>query len=119
MTTLGKIWKARKLITEGVVNNIVRDDFVETVSEYRMNICKGCKYYDGKCSVAGSGPCCGACGCSLKFKTRSLASACGAIEKGEDPLWLPVLSQKDETKFHAEYHNELNEKNAGTDTTTD
>ena len=110
MSTLGKIWAARKQILEGVVNNVVRDEFVETVAAYRESICKGCEYYDGECSVAGTGPCCGACGCSLKFKLRSLSSPCGAISKGEDPKWLPVMSQQQEDELRVQELDELQEE---------
>ncbi len=101
MGTLGKIWKARKEILEGVVNSVKKDEFVETVAEYRMKICNTCEYKGDDCAVPGTGPCCGACGCSLAFKTRSLSSVCGAMEKGEDPKWLPVLSQKDEDDLNS------------------
>lgn len=102
MGTLGKIWKARKQIQEGAFNLIKKDEFVETVAEYRMNICKGCEHFDGKCAVPGTGPCCGACGCSLKVKVRSLSTVCGLIELKEDPKWFPALSSKDEEKLEAQ-----------------
>ena len=107
MGTLGKIWKARKQILEGAFNLVHKNEFVETVSEYRMNICKTCKYYDGDCAVPGTGPCCGACGCSLKVKTRSLSTICGKIEKKEDPLWLPVLSSTQEQELEAKEYEAL------------
>ena len=93
MGTLSKIYHARKKILEGVKNIAIRDEFVEIVHEHRINICKGCAKYDGKCAIPGTGPCCGACGCSLAIKTRSLDSACGMIEIGKDPLWLPVVNK--------------------------
>ena len=101
MGTLGKIFKARKQILEGVVNTVLRDEFVETVAEYRNSICNTCEYKGNDCSVPGTGPCCGACGCSLKIKVRSLTSACGAIEKGEDPKWLPVVNRETEERLDA------------------
>lgn len=54
-----------------------------------MAICNDCIYgmYDGDCEVPGTGPCCGACGCVLKFKVRSMRSQCGAAEIGKEPLW--------------------------------
>lgn len=119
MGTLGKIWKARKQILEGAFNLVKKDEFVETVAEYRMNICKGCKYYDGDCAVPGTGPCCGACGCSLKVKTRSLATICGKIEKKEEPLWFPVLSSQQEDELEAkelEYLNKSQDNEEGTGT---
>jgi hypothetical protein len=48
-----------------------------------MDICFFCDLYtenDKGCLVPGTAPCCnqelGGCGCSLKFKTRSLSSDC-------------------------------------------
>jgi hypothetical protein len=111
MTTLGKIWKARKQILEGAFNLVVKDEFVENVAEFRMNICKGCKYYDGNCAVPGTGPCCGACGCSLKVKVRSLSTVCGKLEKNENPLWLPVISSKEEQELEAKEYEYLNAQN--------
>lgn len=111
MGTLGQIWKARKEIKEGVFNTLKKDKFVEMTAEYRMNICKKCSFYDGDCTVAGTGPCCGACGCSLKFKTRSLSTVCGAVQLGEDPKWLPVLSQAEEDELNVKELDELNERN--------
>jgi hypothetical protein len=120
MGTLGKIFKARKQIMEGAFNLMKKDEFVETTAEYRMSICKTCKYFDGKCAVPGTGPCCGACGCSLAVKTRSLSTVCGAIEKGEEPKWLPVLSQEQDDELrNKEYEHLQNQQDAGTDSTTD
>jgi hypothetical protein len=101
--SLAKIWNNRKEILEGVFNLSKKDMFVESVSEYRMNICNTCAYKSENkdCALPGTGPCCGACGCSLKLKTRSLSSACGAIDKGEDPKWLPIMSVKQEDALKA------------------
>ena len=110
MGTLGKIWKARKEILEGAFNSVKKNEFVEVTAEYRLNICKACDYYDGECAVPGTGPCCGACGCSLGVKIRSLSTVCGAIQKGEDPKWLPVLRQKDEDKLNVAEVDALNSK---------
>ena len=44
-----------------------------------MNICTECSEIDlkgSKCEIPGTQPCCGNCGCSLAFKTRSLSSEC-------------------------------------------
>jgi hypothetical protein len=93
MGTLAKIFKARKQILEGVVNSVTKNELVEAVAEHRMNICKTCEHYDGPCTVPGSGPCCGACGCTLKFKTRSLTTVCGIVELDKEPLWLPAVNK--------------------------
>ena len=102
MGTLGQIWKARKQIIEGVKNTIVKDEFVELVAANRMKICKTCKHFDGKCGVAGTGPCCGACGCSLKFKVRSMSTFCGKTTLGETPEWMAVMSPEEENKMLTE-----------------
>lgn len=99
--SLAKIWANRKKILEGFTNLAFKNEFVEDVSKYRMEICMKCPHMSEKekCAIPGTGPCCGACGCSLAAKTRSLSSACGAIEIGEDPKWLPVMSIKQEEEF--------------------
>lgn len=110
--SLAKIWKSRKQILEGAFNLARKDEFVEAVSAYRMNICNTCTHLSEseKCAIPGTGPCCGACGCSLAVKTRSLSTACGAIEIGEDPKWLPIMSEKQEDQFQDQIK-EHNEKN--------
>ena len=105
-SALGTIWVNRKKILEGVTNTIFKKQFVETVAAYRVSICEKCSEKGDECLVPGTAPCCAACGCSLKFKVRSLSSACGLIEKGKDPKWLPVLSQDDEDKHFSEIHQE-------------
>lgn len=99
---LKKIWRNRRQIFDGVANTIFKKKFVEQVAEYRMKICKECKWYDGECEVPGTGPCCGACGCSLKFKVRSLSTFCGLTNIGRTPLWMPVMKQEDEDKYMAD-----------------
>lgn len=110
MDIITKIWGARKQILEGAFNLAVKDEFVETVSKQRMDICRTCKYFDGECGVPGTGPCCGACGCSLAVKTRSMSTLCGAIEKNEEPKWLPILSRKQEEEMLANETKALEEK---------
>jgi len=73
---LTTIWKNRKQILEGIQNSIHRDEFVEDISRHRMEVCDVCPSKGDKCVVLGTGPCCNECGCSLKFKTRSLSSEC-------------------------------------------
>ena len=79
MFSLKKIWTNKKEIFEGIKNSVMKDQFIESVSIQRMGICKKCPELDlkgKKCDVPGTQPCCGNCGCSLKFKTRSLSSEC-------------------------------------------
>lgn len=91
------IWKNKGQILEGIKNSVfVRED-VEAIAQQRMQICNDCALLDVQgegCMVPGTQPCCdetkGGCGCSLKFKTRSLSSDC--------PLnkWLAVMDEKEE-----------------------
>lgn len=92
-----KIWKEKNQILEGIANSIFKKEDVEEIARYRILVCKFCDLYteeDEGCMVAGTSPCCdqlrGGCGCSLKFKTRSLSSAC--------PLgkWEAEVSQEEE-----------------------
>lgn len=90
MGKLTTLWKNKEQILEGIKNTILKDQYVEEVSETRMSICSDCPSRGNNCIAPGTGPCCGECGCSLKFKTRSLSSEC--------PLnkWSAVLTQKEE-----------------------
>lgn len=56
----------------------------------RMKICRGCELLDTKgtlCMVKGTHPCCGACGCSLSMKLRSLESECA---HPDGPKWKEI-----------------------------
>lgn len=95
--SLIQIWKSKGQILEGVANSIFKKEDVEQIAEARMEICFFCDLYtesDEGCMVSGTSPCCnqqkGGCGCSLKFKTRSLSSEC--------PMghWKAELSQEEE-----------------------
>jgi len=96
--SLKEIWKNRKQIMEGITNSIIRDEFIEKIAEIRMQHCNACVRKDDKgdsCALTGSQPCCQLCGCSLKFKTRSLSSEC------PDLRWKAVISEEDEDKLDA------------------
>ena len=78
-------------------NSIFKKEDVEQIADARMEICGFCDLFtksDDGCMISGTGPCCnqklGGCGCSLKFKTRSLSSEC--------PMghWPAELSQEEE-----------------------
>lgn len=106
--SLGKVWKNRKQIWEGILNFLIRNPRIERIARERDKICKTntCGLYDPKgqkeiCYVKGS-PCCGGCGCKLSWKQRSLSSTCGLKDVGKYPLWLPVMSEEDEEKFRKE-----------------
>ena len=96
-----KIWKTKGQILEGITNSIFKKEDVEEIAEQRMGVCFSCKLYTEEnegCMVTGTGPCCdqreGGCGCSLKFKTRSLSSEC--------PLgkWKAELTQEEEDQLN-------------------
>lgn len=92
-----RIWKSKDQIVEGITNSIFKREDVEEIADQRMSVCKSCTLYDDKgtgCMVPGTNPCCnqdmGGCGCSLKFKTRSLSSSC-PLDK-----WKAELTQEEE-----------------------
>lgn len=87
---LKEIWKNRKLIFEGITNAVIRDEVVEEIAELRHDVCDKCEFQGDDCAVPGTAPCCNECGCSLAFKTRSLASSC---PKGK---WDAVLTEEEE-----------------------
>ena len=83
-----------------MANSIFKREDVEEIAEQRKVICYSCQLYtvdEAGCMVAGTTPCCderkGGCGCSLKFKIRSLSSEC--------PLgkWKAELTQEEEDKL--------------------
>ena len=96
-----QIWKSKGQILEGITNSIFKKEDVEEIAEQRKAICTSCQLYtedDGGCMVPGTGPCCdqrqGGCGCSLKFKLRSLSSEC--------PLgkWKAEMTQEEEDQLN-------------------
>jgi len=99
-TTLGKIFKNRKQIFEGVKNNIWKKDDIEKVALWRMEICSKCPLIDktgDKCALPGTQPCCSECGCKLAYKTRSLSSEC-PHPKG--PRWKAEISPEEQDKLY-------------------
>jgi hypothetical protein len=91
--TLKLIWENRKQIVEGITNSVIRDETVEEISRLRYDICDSCPSKGRKCAVKGTAPCCNECGCSLTFKTRSLASEC--------PLgkWQAISTEEEEQQL--------------------
>jgi hypothetical protein len=66
-------------IIEGWWNTIFKTTRTEMIASARYKICQSCAYMDttGKdCFIPGTQPCCGACGCSLAAKIRSMQSSC-------------------------------------------
>lgn len=79
--SLIEIWKEKGKILEGIKNSIFKKENVEEIANYRNSICVSCEHIDiegSKCFAPGTQPCCGVCGCSLKFLQRSLSSKCEA-----------------------------------------
>lgn len=91
-----KIWKHKAEILEGLKNNIFKTEAVEKIKDERNKLCVSCVFYDEagtKCEVPGTGPCCGACGCSLALKQRCLSCAC---EKG---YWDAVITDDEQVNL--------------------
>jgi hypothetical protein len=91
--TLIQIWKNKGKIAEGVANSVFKKAHVEEIADERMKICMGCPFIDHKgtkCAIPGTQPCCGACGCSLHLKQRSLSSFC------DEGKWGAVLTHEEE-----------------------
>jgi hypothetical protein len=98
-----KIWANKWNILEGIYNSVFLKHKYKKVVKARAAICKGCEHYDivgTSCIMKGTQPCCGACGCSLKFKQHSLSSGC---DLGK---WKPVLTEEEEDAFN----NKINSK---------
>lgn len=99
--SIKQIWKNRKQILEGIKNDIFKKEHVEAIAAKRLKICEGCELIDlkgDKCLVPGTKPCCGACGCSLDFKTRSLSSECAHPDK---PKWKALLKEDEEDQLNS------------------
>jgi hypothetical protein len=78
---------------EGIKNNMFKTAHVENIAFFRNEICNSCEFIDkvgNSCAVPTTQPCCSECGCSLKLKTRSLASEC---PKG---FWKAELTEAEE-----------------------
>lgn len=103
---LTKIWNNRTAILEGIKNSLFKSEHVEQIAAERMAICEQCPFIDligSQCMVPGTQPCCGKCGCSLEFKTRSLSSNCG---DEENPRWHALLSQEEEDALNETLNDE-------------
>ena len=99
---LKTIWKNKMQILEGVKNTIFKKNHIEFIASERMKICEACPLIDkegSKCLVPGTAPCCGACGCKLAFKTRSLSSEC---PHPEGSRWESILTDEEQDKLYEE-----------------
>jgi len=82
---------------EGIKNSIIKNEYVEFISNERMVVCNECPSLDKEgnhCVVPGTNPCCEVCGCSLGYKTRALSSSC------PENKWTAVISVEDEEKLN-------------------
>lgn len=98
-------------VYEGVKNSMFKKDYVEKIADHRWKICRDCDQLDtsGKeCAAPGTQPCCIDCGCSLAFKTRSLASSC---PKGK---WKELMTSEEEQMLHDQLQ-EAEERADGTE----
>ena len=105
---LKKIWNNKKQILEGIKNSLFKQEHIEEVARERQKICAVCQQIDllgEKCEVPGTHPCCGNCGCSLKFKLRSLSSAC------PESKWVAFVSEEVEDQIKKQINNDINNQN--------
>lgn len=72
---MDNIWENKRKILSGVKNLIIKDKIIEDIAAARQEICDSCEFKSKECAALIS-ECCSVCGCSLKFKTRSLESSC-------------------------------------------
>ena len=72
---MDNIWENRGKILSGIKNLLLKDKYIEGIASDRQAICDACNYKSKECAGLIR-ECCSVCGCSLKFKTRSLESSC-------------------------------------------
>tara|TARA_R110002153_G_scaffold122010_10_gene267812 strand:+ start:1004 stop:1336 length:333 start_codon:yes stop_codon:yes gene_type:complete len=97
MKGIKKIFQNRNQILEGIKNKLFKKKHVEVIANDRWQICIKCASLDvkgDKCTMPGTQPCCGECGCSLGFKLRSLSSACPSDK------WKAVLTEDEEDELN-------------------
>lgn len=102
------IWKSRRSILEGMRMYYFPKAYVEKIANKRLNICKTniCGFYDElgvqETTIVKGQTSCANCGCVLKFKTRSLSSACPLTEKGFEGYWdREILDENIEDNFRS------------------
>lgn len=98
--TLKRVWHNKEKILEGLKNSIFKSEDIEKIAAERMQVCESCPLIDrtgDKCVLPGTQPCCGACGCKLSLKVRSLSSQC---EDPKGPRWNALLTEQQEDQLH-------------------
>lgn len=99
------VWKNRKKIWEGIWNSWFPNLYVEKIAKERSKICQSnvCGVYDKygtfEATFIKNSSACGGCGCSERYKTRSLSSWCYLKDIGKEPLWDAVMTEKEEDEF--------------------
>src|SRR3972149_9503097 len=97
MPKLFDIVQKRKQIFEGIMNSLFTSNEIEEIASMRMEICNTCSFLDtegSKCTVPGTHPCCGHCGCKLKWKVRALSDSC------PEAKWEAILSPDEESEVN-------------------
>lgn len=76
-------------IIKGVINHLFGRN--KKLSEKRLQICKGCDYYDkngeSELAVFPNTPACSLCGCVLAWKTKIPSEKCTMAEFNQEPKW--------------------------------
>lgn len=103
--TIKNIWKNKKAILEGLKNNMFKTDHVEKIHDERLEICKGCPFYDpeGKSekAVLKGKPSCASCGCPMATKLRSLTTDC------PEGFWSHITDSELADKIEKQIHDNL------------
>lgn len=77
--TLKEAWESKWDILTGIWNDLFTSSEIKEMSNKRMDICNSCPEIDkkgDKCFAPGTQPCCGICGCKLKWKTKVPSEEC-------------------------------------------
>lgn len=110
MNKLLEIFQNRKLIWDGLKNNLIKSEHIEALYLDRNAICNKCPYMiekgDKQCSIPGTDPCCPECGCSLAVKLRSPNAEC---PKG---FWKAVMTDQEAQLLNTNL-NESNKNDRG------
>lgn len=84
--------KNRKLVIEGIKNNIFKQEHIEQIFQERKAICHSCTFHSLKVrkekELVIPYNHCTLCGCKDEIKLRSLGSRC---TDEENPKWLEVV----------------------------
>lgn len=97
---IAKIWKNKWMIFEGFKNTVSKKDDIEAVAAGRLIICSDCPLFDmigDSCVVPGTQPCCKACGCCMKVKSRAMSAECA---HPDGPKWKAEMSVDEQDKLY-------------------